>query len=167
MPKEEQEGTVTIPSCSDDRMTKSIENLRNIMDGLKIIADTWTTSRRSTSPTTQLGTSGTGTKTSSYWYPTMMISKLDRREREKKTSPPHKISQFFDKNKDDRTSIFRRKREHAKDHSMEHCEQTWNGTAPNWKTHMSQTSSSSSSSQQRWQHKHQETQWRDEHWWKE
>ena len=29
-------------------------------------------------------------------------------------SPPHKISQFFEKNKEDRTSIFRRTREHAK-----------------------------------------------------
>ena len=59
----------------------------------------------------------------------MMISKLDRCEREKILSPPRKISQFFDKNKDDRTSIFRRKREHAKDHSIKHCEQTWNDTA--------------------------------------
>ena len=32
--------------------------------------DTWTTSRRSTSPTAQPGTSGTGTTTPSYWYPT-------------------------------------------------------------------------------------------------
>ena len=32
MPKEEQEGTVTTPSCSDGRMTKRVENLRKFMD---------------------------------------------------------------------------------------------------------------------------------------
>ena len=36
---------------------------------------------------------------------------------------------------------------------------------PNWKTYWSQTSSSSSS-QQWWQHEHQDTQWRDQNWWK-
>ena len=45
-------------------------------------ADTWTTSRRSTSATAQPGTSGTGTKTPSSWYPMMMIAKLDWCERE-------------------------------------------------------------------------------------
>ena len=75
--QEEQEGTITVPSCSDGRMTKSIENLRKFMDGWKIIADTWT-SRRSTSPTALPGTSGTCTKTPSSWYPMMMMGKLDR-----------------------------------------------------------------------------------------
>ena len=59
----------------------SILNLRKFMDGQKIIADTWT-SRRPTSPTTQLDTNGTGTKTPSYWY-LIMISKLDGCKREK------------------------------------------------------------------------------------
>ena len=63
-------------------MTKSIESLRKFMDGQKIIVCTWTSSRRSTSPTAHLGTSGTGTITPSYWYPTM-TSKLDRCEGEK------------------------------------------------------------------------------------
>ena len=82
MPEEEQERTITNPSCSDGRMTKSIENLRKLMDGQKKFADTWTTSRRSTSATAQPGTSGTGTKTPSSWYPMMMIAKLDWCERE-------------------------------------------------------------------------------------
>ena len=47
----------------------------------------------------------------------------------KDLSPPRNISQFFDKTKHDRTSIFWWTREHAKDHSMQYCEQTWNGTA--------------------------------------
>ena len=127
MPKEEQGRTITIPSCSDGRMTKSIENLRKFMDGQKIIADTWTSSRRSTPPT-QPGTSGTGTKTPSYWY-LMMISKLDRCEREKISSPPCKISQLFNENKDNTTLLTRRTKERVKDHSMKHWEQTWNGTA--------------------------------------
>ena len=54
-----------------------------VLSGQKIIADTWTTSRRSTSPTAQPGTSGTGTKTPSCWYAVMMIGKLDRCEGEK------------------------------------------------------------------------------------
>ena len=52
-----------------------------------------------------------------------MTSKLDRCEREKTSSPPLKISQFFDKNEEDQT------RKRAKDSSMKHCEQTGNGTA--------------------------------------
>ena len=100
---------VTFPSCSDGRMTKSIEKLRKVVDGHKNFADNWTTSRRS--------------------CPMMMIGKLDRCERNSISSPPRKLSQVFDKNKDDRTSIFRRTREHDKDHSMKRCEQTWIGTA--------------------------------------
>ena len=46
-------------------------DLRKFMVGQKIIVDTWTTSRRSTSPAAQPGTSGTVTKTPSYWYAMM------------------------------------------------------------------------------------------------
>ena len=117
-----------IPSCSDGRMTKSIESLRKT-DGQKIIVGTWTTSRRSSaSPTAHPGTSGTGTKTPSNWCP-VMIRKLDRCEREKISSPPRTNSRFLNENKDDRTLTSRRTRERAKDHSMKHCDQTWNGTA--------------------------------------
>ena len=49
--------------------------LRKFKDGQKIIVDTWTTSRRSTSPAAQPGTSGTVTKTPSYWYAMMTTSK--------------------------------------------------------------------------------------------
>ena len=37
------------------------------MDGQKNIADTWITSRRTTSPAAHVGKSGTGTRTPSYW----------------------------------------------------------------------------------------------------
>ena len=100
-PEEEEERTNTLQSCSNERMTNGIENLRKVMDGQEIIADTWTTSRRSIFPTAKPGTSGTGTKTSSYWYPMMMIDNLDRCEREKLSSPRRKLSQIFDENKDD------------------------------------------------------------------
>ena len=99
------------------------------MHGQKIIFDAWATSRRSTSPAAQPGTSGTSTKTPSSWYPLMMIGKLDRCEREKCQTHHAKLSQVFDENKEDRTPMFRRTRGHAKDHSTKHCEQTWNGTA--------------------------------------
>ena len=61
----------------------------------------------------------------SSWYPRM------RRwcERERTLSPPRKLSQIFDKNKNHIIPFFRRTREHGKDHSMKHCEQTWNDTA--------------------------------------
>ena len=112
---------ITIPSCSDGRMTQIIENHRKFLDGQKMIADSWTTARRSTSPTAQPGTSGTSTETPSYWNP-MMISTLNRYKREKISSPPDKISQLFNENKDDKTSKSRGTKERAQDHSMKHCE---------------------------------------------
>ena len=102
--------------------------LRKPVDGPKKIADTWTTSRRSTSPMPHPGTRGTGTRAPSYLF-SMMTSKLDQRKQEKISSPPRELSQIFDENKDDRTSFSRRRSEHAKDHSMKPCEQTWDGTA--------------------------------------
>ena len=56
-----------------------------------------------------------------------MIAKLDRCEHDKILKTPSEFSQVFDKNKDDRILVFRRTRECGKDHSMKHCEQTWNG----------------------------------------
>ena len=79
------------------------------------------------SRTARLGTSGNGTRTPC-WYPTM-ISKLDRCEREKISSPPRSVSEFFNEKKDDKTLTSRSTRERAKDHSMKHREQTWTGTA--------------------------------------
>ena len=43
MPKQEQEWTVTTPSCSSGRETKSTENLRKFTDGQKDIVDPWST----------------------------------------------------------------------------------------------------------------------------
>ena len=65
----------------------------------------------------------------------MMVANLDRCEREKILSPLLKLSQVFDKNKDDIIFIFRRTREHGKDHSMKRCEQRlgMNGTAKSGK----------------------------------
>ena len=54
-----------------------------------------------------------------------MKSKLDRCEREQISSLPRTFSQFFN----DRTPTSRRTRGRARNHSMQHCEQTWNGTA--------------------------------------
>ena len=102
----------------------------------------------------------------SYWYPMMMIDKLDRREREKMLSPPRKLSQIFDENKDDRTLIFRRTREHGTDHSMKHCEQTWHGTAKIGKPSGGKLPPHHLHNK-RWQYELQDTQWRDQHWWKE
>ena len=110
--------------CDQVARTKSIEILRELMDGQKNFADTWNTSQRSTSPTPHLGTRCTGTKTPSRWYATKMIAQLDRCEHEKIFSPLR-----FDKNKDDIIPFFRRTREYGKDHSMKHCEETWNGRA--------------------------------------
>ena len=85
-------------------------------------------------------------------------------ESKKRFSNPLRIfSQVFDKNKDDRIPVFRRTSGHGKDHSMKHCEETWNGRVEIGKTYWSQPSSSSSS-QQWWQHEHQD-QWRDQQDW--
>ena len=48
------------------------------MDGQMNIADTWTTSRRSTSLAPHPGIQGTGTRAPSRWHATMKIVKLDR-----------------------------------------------------------------------------------------
>ena len=105
------------------KRVKSIEILRKPMDGQKNIADTWTTSRRSTSPTPHPGTTGTGTRAPSHWCAMMMIVKLDRSEQEETLNPLRKFSQVFDKNKDDRITPFRRTRECGKDHSMKNFDQ--------------------------------------------
>ena len=142
----ERERTITIPSCSEGRVTKRIESLRKFMDGQKIIVGTWTTSRRSTSPTAHPGTSGTGAKTPSCWYP-MMISKLDRCERNKISSPPRTISQG-------RQNAYIPKNERALQRPFNEAlraDLEWH--SQNWRSHWSQTSSSSSS--QQWcQHDH-------------
>ena len=112
------------------QIDESIENLRKFMDGQKIIADSWTTSRRSTSATAQPGTSGTGTKTSSSWYPVLMIGKLDRCEREKTLCPPRKLSQIFDENKDDRIPKNDRARQRRFDEALR-ADLEWH--SPDWK----------------------------------
>ena len=83
MPEEEQERRVTTPLCSGGKRTKSIEILRELTDGQNNFADTWTTSRRSTSPDTAPWHQRHGYETPSCWYAMMMIAKLDRCEREK------------------------------------------------------------------------------------
>ena len=123
------------------------------MDGQNF-AHTWTSSRRSTSPTPHPGIRGTGTRAPSRWYAVMMIAKLDRCEHEEILRPLRELSQVFDKNKVASIPSCRRTREYGKNHSMKHCEQNWSGRVIFWKTYWSQPSSSSSS-QQWWQHEHQ------------
>ena len=127
MPEEEQEGSVTTPLWSDGKSTKSTEILSKPLDERKNFADTWTTSRRSTSPAPHPGTRGTGTRTPSHWCALVMIAKPDRCQHEKIWNPQRKFSQVFDKNEDDRFPLFRRTTERGKDHAMKHCEQTWTG----------------------------------------
>ena len=92
IPKEEQEGTITFPACSDGRVTKSIELLP--IPGLP--HDDRHLLQRNLAPAELV----------SYWFPSVILSKPDRCEREKILGPPRKISQFFDKNQGDRTSFF-------------------------------------------------------------
>ena len=96
------------------------------MDGQNF-AHTWTSSRRSTSPTPHPGIRGTGTRAPSRWYAVMMIAKLDRCEHEEMLRPQRELSQVFDKNKVASISSCRRTRENGKNHSMKHCEQNWSG----------------------------------------
>ena len=84
---------------------------KRFIDGKKIIADTWSTSRRSTSFAPHPGIRGTGTRAPPRWRATMRIVKVDRCEQQKTSNPPRTCSQVFDKNKDDRIFFFRRTRE--------------------------------------------------------
>ena len=102
-------------------------NSQTVVDGQKNFAFIWTVSLRSTSRTVRHGTTGTSTRAPSRWYAVMMIAKVDRCEHEEILSPLHEFSQVFDKNKDERILLFRRTREYGKDHSMKHCEQSWDG----------------------------------------
>ena len=86
-------------------------------------------------------------KTPSRWYAIMLIAKLDRCEREKISSPPRKLSQVFDKNKDDRIRNIpknERVRQRPFDEALR-ADLDWQ--SQHWKTYWSQTSSSSSSQQ--------------------
>ena len=124
------------------------------MDG-KNFADTWTTSRRSTSPTPHPGIRGTGTRAPSRWYAMMMmIAKLDRCEHEEILSPLRELSQVFDKNKVASIPSCRRTREYGKEPFDEALRAELEWQSHDWKTYWSQPSSSSSS-QQWWQHEHQ------------
>ena len=117
MDAREHGNTIRAPLQSGGKRMKSIEILGNI-------ADTWTTSRRSTSQAPHPGTTGTGTRAPSHWYAkTMMIVKLDRSEQEETLNPLRKFSQVFDNNKDDSTTPFRRTRECGKEHSMKNFDQ--------------------------------------------
>ena len=98
--------------------------LTKFMDGQKNVADTWTTSRRSTSPTPHPGTRGTCARAPSRW-----CAMINRCEHEEISNPLRKFSQVLDKNKDDRIPLFRRLREYGKDHSVKHYEQNWSGRA--------------------------------------
>ena len=64
--KKNKHDSIVFRWLNDEKYRESQE-----VHGQKLIVRTWHTSRRSTSPTTQSGTSGTGTKTLSYRYPTM------------------------------------------------------------------------------------------------
>ena len=85
MDAREHGNSIRAPLKSGGKRMKSIEILGNI-------ADTWTTSRRSTSQAPHPGTTGTGTRAPSHWYAkTMMIVKLDRSEQGRVFEPTTKI----------------------------------------------------------------------------
>ena len=75
--KEEPRKTTRLLSQSDGNRMSSTEIRSWPMDGQKNIADTWTTSRRSTSIASQPGSRGTGTRAPSRWRVTKRIVKLD------------------------------------------------------------------------------------------
>ena len=96
----------------------------------------------------------------------MMIDKLDRCEREKDFKSTTQLLAGL-RRKRGRQNVYIPKNERARQRPFDEAwraDLEWH--SPNWKTHWSQTSSSSSS-QQRWQHEHQDTQWRDQNWWEE
>ena len=139
---------------------RSTEILSEPMDGRKNIADTWTTSRRSTSLTPHPGIRSTGTRAPTRWQATMRIVKLDQWKQEEISDPLRKFSQISDKNKDDRIPLFRRTR--ARQRLLdEELRAELERICQNWRTYFSQPSSSSWSSQNWWQHEHQDSQWRE------
>ena len=157
---------------------ESTELLSEPIDGRKNIAETWTTSRRSTSLISHPGIRGIGTRAPSRWYATGRIVKLVQWKQEKIPDLLRKFSQVFDKNKDDRILLFRRTRELRQRPFNEALRAELEWMSQNWRTYVSQPSSSSSSSQNWSQHEHQDArwsehqdsqwqdhQWQDHQWW--
>ena len=109
MPEEEHGNMIGTLSQSGGNRTRSTEILIEPMDGQKNIADTLTTSRRSTSLFTDPGIRGTGTKAPSRWRATMRIVKLDQLKARKGFKPTTTIlASLRQEHKDDRIPLFRR-----------------------------------------------------------
>ena len=83
MPKEEQERTVRIPSCSDGRMSQRFEiSESSWMDRRLLPIPGQPHDDRHLLQYNLAAAEPAGKKTPSYWYPMMTIGKLDRCERE-------------------------------------------------------------------------------------
>ena len=66
----------------------------------------------------------TGTRALFRWRVTHKIVKKDLWTPQKISNPLRKLSEVFDKDKDDRFHIYRRRREEGKDHSTKNCRRT-------------------------------------------
>ena len=82
--------------CDQVEEDEKYQNSQKAHGWTEKIADTWTISRRSTSPFPHPGIRGTGTRAPSHWYAMMMIAKLDRWEHEKTSNLLRKFWQVFD-----------------------------------------------------------------------
>ena len=158
MPKEEQPGTVTIPMPEWRKVSGISET--SWMD-TKIIADTCTASRRSTSSTAQLGPDGTRTKTPSWCYPTSDKQAGPMRARKDSKSTTQNLTVLRQEQRRQNVQIPReeRVRQRPFDEALR-ADLEWHSP-----THWSQTSFSPSS-QQWWQHEHHDILCRGQHWWK-
>ena len=124
--------TRTLSPSGGNRM-RSTEILSEPMDGPKNLADTWTTSRRSTSLTSHPSIKGTSTKAPSRWRATRRIVKLDQGKQEQ-------IRTHYEHSRKSSTRTRQRPFDEALRAKFE-------GMSQNWRTCFSQLSPSSSSSQ--------------------
>ena len=155
MPKEEQEGTVTILLCSDGRMTKKKrESQKKFMDGQKIIADTCLDYLT----TIDISCSATWHQRNKYEDTILLESNND----DKQAGPMRARTDFKSttqhltvlRQEQGRQNVGIPKNERARQRPFDEALRAnlgWH--SPNWKTHWSQTSSAPSS-QQWWQHEH-------------
>ena len=166
MPKEEQEGTVMTPSCSDGRVTISFENLTKIhgwTEDLCRFLDYFTT--------VDISYSAIWHQRNRYENNILLVSNDDDRHagpmRARKDFKPTTQTLTDLRPEQGRQNSYIPKNERARQRTVDEAlraDLEWH--SQNSKTHWSQTSSSSSSHQW-WQHEHQDTQWRDQNWWKE
>ena len=150
---------------------KSIEILSKPTDGQKNIADTWTTSRRSTSLTPHLGIRGTGTRAPSLLVCNDKDLQAGPMKARREFKPTTKILASLRREQGRQNSLIpknERRRQRPFDEALR-AELVW--MSQNWRTYFSQTFSSSSSSQNWCQNErrqdiqwreHQDTQWQKE-----